>query len=221
MNLLAIETSTRRLSVALCCDDKIIERAEILPNGGSERLLPWVKALLREAGKELSDLNGIAVGIGPGNFTGLRLAAGCAQGLAYGLDIPVVGVCTLEVLAFESGEARVVVCLDARMNEVYSAAYAEGCEVLPPTVSLPEKMPLPSGAGWVGCGDGFAAWPDRLPALERVRPDVFPTATALARIAALRLKQGESVAAAMVIPLYVRDKVAKTTAERLAEGGVR
>ncbi|MDP2752233.1 MAG: tRNA (adenosine(37)-N6)-threonylcarbamoyltransferase complex dimerization subunit type 1 TsaB [Rhodocyclaceae bacterium] len=203
MNLLAFETSTRRLSVALFYEGGIIERAEVLPNGGSERLLPWVKELLLEAGIELSDLNGIAFGIGPGSFTGLRLAAGCAQGLAYGLNIPVVGVGTLEAVALESGKTRVIACLDARMNEVYSAAYEEGREVLAPSVTSPERIPQPLGDGWVKCDD------------------VLPTARAIATLAAPRLQRGEGVAAALAIPIYVRDKVAKTTAERLAEGGDR
>lgn len=203
MNLLAFETSTRRLSVALLCEGKITERAAVLPHGGSEQLLPWVEELLVEAGRELSDLDGIALGIGPGTFTGLRLAAGCAQGLAYGLDIPIIRVCTLEAVALESGESRVIACLDARMNEVYSAAYDGGREVLPPSVTSSEHIPWPPGNEWVKCDN------------------VLPTAKAIAKLATPRLQRGEGETAALAIPVYVRDNVAKTTAERLAEGGMR
>jgi tRNA threonylcarbamoyladenosine biosynthesis protein TsaB len=219
--LLALETSTRRLSVALWRDGEVTESAADMLQGGSEWLLPAVQAILAEAGVSLRDLHGIAFGAGPGSFTGLRLAAGCAQGLAFGLDLPVVAVCTLEALALASGEARVFACLDARMNEVYSGAYADGDEVLRPTVSPPEQVRLPDGEGWIGCGDGFASYPDRLPGFARLRPDVLPTAAAVAQLAALRFAQGEAVDAALAAPLYVRDKVALTTAERLARGGVR
>lgn len=224
--ILALETSTRRLSVALWRGGDFVERAEELPNGGSERLLPWVKELLAEAGLALTDLDGIAFGAGPGSFTGLRLAAGCAQGLAYGLDLPVLGVCTLEALAFQGGTDRVFACLDARMNEVYSAAYIDGVEVSPPSVSPPERVAVPPGGGWMGVGDGFAAHGDALAvrlgaSLISRRPDVFPTASAVARLAAPRLARGEGMEAALAAPRYVRDRVALTTAERFARGGTR
>lgn len=230
MNLLALETSTRRLSVALWRDGGLLEQAEALPNGGSERLLPWVNELLAEAGLRLSDLDGIAFGAGPGGFTGLRLAAGCAQGLAYGLDLPVLGVCTLEALALQSGGDRVFACLDARVNEVYSAAYVDGIEVLPPSVGPAGSVAVPPGGGWTGIGDGFSVHGDALAArlgdsMIAYRPDVFPTATAVARLAAPRFARNEGARgagmAAQAVPLYVRDKVALTTAERLARGGLR
>lgn len=221
MLLLALETSTRRLSVALWRDGDVTESAADMLQGGSEWLLPAVHRLLAEARVDRHELQGIAFGAGPGSFTGLRLAAGCAQGLAFGLDLPVVAVCTLEALALASGEARVFACLDARMNEVYSAAYVNGRQVLAPMVSPPEQVALPDGDAWVGCGDGFASYPQRLPGFSGLRPDVLPTAAAVARLAAPRFAQGDAVDAALAAPLYVRDKVALTTAERLARGGVR
>lgn len=221
MHLLALETSTRRLSVALWHDREVIERSADSPNGGSALMLPWVRELLAEAGLGLAQIDGIAFGAGPGSFTGLRLAAGCAQGLAFGLDLPVVGVGSLEALALASGEAKVFACVDARMNEVYVAAYENGIEVLRPAVLPPARVVAPAGDGWVGCGDGFAAYGPLLPAFARWRPDVFPTATAIARLAAPRFERGEGVRALAATPLYVRDKVALTTAERLARGGLR
>jgi tRNA threonylcarbamoyladenosine biosynthesis protein TsaB len=219
--LLALETSTRRLSVALWHDREVIERSADSPNGGSALVLPWVRELMAEAGLGLAQIDGIAFGAGPGSFTGLRLAAGCAQGLAFGLDLPVVGVGSLAALALASGEAKVFACVDARMNEVYVAAYENGIEVLRPAVLLPAQVVAPAGDGWVGCGDGFAAYGPLLPAFVRWRPDVFPTATAIARLAAPRFERGEGVQALAATPLYVRDKVALTTAERLARGGLR
>ncbi len=219
MRILALETATHRLAVAFWDDGAVVERAAELPSGGSEWLLPAASALLDEAGITMRALDGIAFGTGPGSFTGLRLAAGCAQGLAFGLDLPVIGINTLAALALASGEERVYACLDARMNEVYVAAYDGGAEVIAPRVCAPEAVPLPGGEGWVGCGDGFLAYPARLPAFSRTRPESRPTAAAVAQLAAPVLARGEGLDAALAAPLYVRDKVALTTAERLARGG--
>ncbi len=234
MNILALETSTRRLSVALVTGNDLLERAEDLPNGGSERVLPWVTELLAGADLAPADLDGVAFGAGPGSFTGLRLACGIAQGLAWGLELPVLPVGTLEALsraAFDAGAGeRIFACLDARMNEVYAAAYdmRDGIPVavVPPAVSAAAAVAQPPDGGWAGCGDGFAAWPAELAArlagcLAAVRADLFPTAAAVARLALPRFAAGEGVAAESAAPVYVRDKVALTTAERLARGGLR
>jgi len=233
VKLLALETSTALLSVALSVDGQWWERREHHPNGGSDRILPWVRELLAEAGLSLAELDGIAFGAGPGGFTGIRLSCGIAQGLAYGADLPVLGVCSLEALALESGAERVYACLDARMNEVYAAAYEvrDGTPValLPPVVVPPAQAPLPEGGGWQGAGDGFSSYGEALAARlgDAVTPvqislaALLPTARAVLRLALPRFARGEAVAAAQAQPLYVRDKVALTTAERLARGGVR
>lgn len=229
MHLLAFETATRRLSVALWRDGELIERAEECPNGGSERLLPWVHELLAEADIPLARLDGIAFGAGPGSFTGLRLACGVAQGLAYGLELPVMPVSTLEALALATGERDVWVCLDARMNEVYSAAYRieNGMvgEVMAPVCLPPAVLPAPTfPAGW-GAGDGFSTYGDvlraRKPDLEGVRASVYPCAGSVLRLAAPAFARGEGLRAADAQPIYVRDKVALTTLERLARGGAK
>lgn len=235
VNLLAFEAATHRRSVALWRDGTCLERAEIVPNGGSERLLPWANDLLAEAGISLRQLDGIAFGAGPGGFTGLRLACGVAQGLAWGLDLPVAPVCTLAALALGAGDGKLLACLDARMNEVYVAAYVvQGDaleEVMAPKVGAGGTARLPDGALWRGVGDGFA-----MPHGEAIRARMggrlvaidalaLPTAVAVARLAALRLARGEGVPAAQAVPLYVREKVALTKeereAERLARGGVQ
>ena len=229
MRLLAFETATRRLSVALWQDGEVIERTADLPNGGSERLLPWVHELLAEAAIGLARIDGIAFGAGPGGFTGLRLACGVAQGLACGLDLPVVPVSTLAALALASGERDVWACLDARMNEVYGAAYrVEGetvSQLMAPVCMPPAVMPAPTFAGGWGVGDGFGSYGQlllaRKPDLDGVRADVFPTAAALLRLAAPVFARGAGVAAALAQPVYVRNKVALTTAERMARGGAK
>ena len=230
MNLIALETSSRLISVALWREGEIIERSHDHPNAGSELILPWVRELLAESGIALSTLDGIAFGSGPGGFTGLRLACGVAQGLAFGADLPVVGVGSLEALALASGEQHVYACIDARMNEVYAAAYEivddQPVEMLAPVVTPPASVPLPEGGNWVGCGDGFLAYDQLLRQrlgdfLDSLHPLVMPTAAAVARLAAPRFARGEGTAAMHAAPLYVRDKVAFTTVERLARGGAK
>jgi len=232
MNLIALETSTRLLSVALWLDGRLFEHSEDIPNGGSELLLPWVNQLLDEAGVAFTQIDGIAFGAGPGGFTGLRLACGVAQGLACGLDLPVLGVSSLEALAlaaYAGGSERIFASLDARMNEVYFAAYLihDGVPetLLEPGVAAPHCVLAAPGqdtAAWIGCGNGFVVYPDLLKSSRvEVRADCWPTAAAVARLAAPRLARGEGVDAGLAVPLYVRDKVALTTAERLARGGLK
>lgn len=229
MNLLAFEASTARLSVALYCAGAIADRSALLPNGGSERLLPWVNELLAESGLSMQQIDGIAFGAGPGGFTGLRLACGIAQGLACGLDRPVAPVGSLAALALADGVGNVLACLDARMSEVYLAAYRvaddDVLELVAPKVGAGATAFLPEGDGWRGVGDGFATshgqtLRERMGArLRSVAAEVYPTAAAVARLAAPVLARGEGVEAALALPLYVRDKVALTTTERLARGG--
>ena len=229
MRLLAFETATRRLSVALWQDGELIERAEDIPNAGSQRLLPWVHELLAEAALTLSQIDGIAFGAGPGGFTGLRLACGVAQGLAYGLDCPVVPVSTLEALALGYGNGQVWTCLDARMNEVYSAAYeVDGDsvkQIMAPVCMPPASVAVPDFSGAWGVGDGFTTYGEilqaRKPDLAGLRGELFPTAAAVLRLAAPAFMRGKGVSAALAQPVYVRDKVALTTVERLARGGAK
>lgn len=225
MKILALETSTETASVALLCGNDLLERG-VPGRTHSETLLPAVRALLAEAGCALGALDGVAFGAGPGAFTGLRLACGAAQGLAMGIDRPVVPVGTLEALASACDAARIFVAMDARMAEVYFAAYrrvgAELETVLAPACARPEDVRLPVQDAWAGFGSAFAAYGGRLDLGERlsaVDATVGPRAGAVARLAAVRLARGEGLDASLAAPLYVRDKVALTTAERLAQGG--
>jgi len=228
VNLIAFEAATRRVSVAVWCAGALKEKSAHLPHGGSEVLLPWALELLGEAGLTMKQLDAIAFGAGPGSFTGLRLACGVAQGLACGLDRPVVPVGSLAALALESGDGKVLACLDARMNEIYFAGYqVKGesvTEVIAPKVGAAETAPLPAGEGWRGVGDGFASaagvhFRERLGArIISVDAERFPSAAAVARLAALNLAHGGGVPARDAQPVYLRDKVALTTAERLLQG---
>ncbi|MGB7991141.1 MAG: tRNA (adenosine(37)-N6)-threonylcarbamoyltransferase complex dimerization subunit type 1 TsaB [Candidatus Methylophosphatis roskildensis] len=226
--ILAIETSTDAGSVALLVGTRVFESESQPGQAHSAWVLPAISGLLREAGVALDQVDAIAFGSGPGSFTGLRLACGIAQGLALGTALPVVGVCSLAALALASGASRVWVGVDARMREIYYAGYAvDGDEVrtlIEPACAAPELVPAPDGAAWYGAGSALAVYREvLLPRLAShcivMEPNVVASAAAVARIAALRLARGEAIDCALAAPLYVRDKVALTTAERLARGG--
>ena len=223
MNLLALETSTDRLSLALCTQASEYAYDAVVGQRHAELILAEVEALLRQAGIAVRELHGIVYGEGPGAFTGLRIACGVAQGLALALGVPVLGVGTLEAVAEASGHARVVACIDARMGEVYHAAYEKGegewVAITLPGLCAPEALPLPEGGGWAGCGNGFAAYGDALRArlgerLAAVHADVYPQARAMLRLARPRFERGEGRPAAQAVPVYLRDKVALKISER-------
>jgi tRNA threonylcarbamoyladenosine biosynthesis protein TsaB len=230
MKILAIETSTETASVALLDGERISERSVAGRPGHSETLLPEILGLLADAGVALADLDAIAYGAGPGAFTGLRLACGVVQGLAMGANKPAIPVGTLEALASQCADesGAIFIAVDARMSEVYFAAYErrDGAliERLAPACAAPADVRLPAEGEWFGFGSAFKAYGDTLvPALgERLKgfdASPLPQASSVARLAAQRFVRGETIDAARAAPLYVRDKVAMTTAERLARGG--
>jgi tRNA threonylcarbamoyladenosine biosynthesis protein TsaB len=226
MKLLAFDTSTEWCSVALGDGTHWQIRDEHAGQTHSERLLPMVRELLAAAGWTLGELDGIAFGAGPGSFTGVRIGCGVAQGLALGIDRAVVPVPTLAAIAHAvwraDGATRVVACLDARMREVYVAAYERGpeawSEVHAPAVLPPVSVALTLPGTWVGAGNGFAAYPElaALLGLARVDAAARPGAQSIAELALPRLIAGEGVDAAAALPLYVRHRVALTAAERAA-----
>ena len=227
MKILALETASDPGSVALWLDGRVFARACPAELSNSAALLPVAEAMLREEGLEFADLDGIAFGMGPGSFTGLRVACGVAQGLALAWDLPLLGVGTLEAMALSAGGERVLVALDARMGEVYCGLFADGLlrgEIgLFPPERVPIPIPIPDSDGWLACGNGLSAYPalrERLAgAVVDWMPDITPSAEFIARLAGPRMEQGERVDPALAAPLYVRDKVARTVAERLSEGG--
>ncbi len=227
MRILALETSTELGSCALWQDGTV--RILHCPPGQSHSatLLPLVRQLLAEAGVAMADLDAIAFGAGPGAFTGLRVACGAAQGLAVALDKPVVPVNTLATMAWKTPALRVTVCLDARMNEVYSASFERQADDMTlqglVTVTGPEQVALSAEARALVCGNALKAYPVLAARAEAVglslRPDIMPDAEACATLASAALRRGEGIDPALAAPLYVRDKVAQTVAERLAQGG--
>jgi tRNA threonylcarbamoyladenosine biosynthesis protein TsaB len=223
MNILGIETATDWLSVAVSAAGAVHERSRPAGHRHAELILGEIDALLIRAGIGVAGLHAIAFGAGPGSFTGLRIACGVAQGLAAARRLPLLGVGTLAALAAGAGAPRVVACLDARMGEVYHAAYEQRQdglhEVIPPGLHRPGEVPLPRSEGWIGCGTGFGAHGSALAAryggrLAAIRPDVFPSAAAVVRLAAPRFAAGEGDDPAAAAPVYLRDRVALRTDER-------
>ena len=217
MNIAAFETSTEWCGAALWLDGEIRAIEQRAANRHGELVLPMMERLLARAGLAPKDLDAVAFGAGPGAFTGLRIACGVAQGLALARGLPVLGVSTLEAIAEESGAPRALACLDARMHEVYYAAFEKGGggwrEVVAPRCAAPQAVKKPDAREWVGCGSGFSIFPEMLKNEIPVRPEIHPSAAAVARLAAPRLARGEGVDAALAAPVYVRDKVAFTKTE--------
>jgi tRNA threonylcarbamoyladenosine biosynthesis protein TsaB len=225
MKILAVETSTEYCSVALWQDGTVSERCELVGQRHSEVLMAMLDALLKDSGLGIRNVDGIAFGKGPGSFTGVRIACGVAQGLALGADVNVVGVCTLEALAQASGHAKVIAALDARMGELYLAAYerrnGSWTTIVEPCLCKAETAPSVAGDDWFGAGSGFAVNDAALSAhygrqLSGVDAQAVPQAGAVVRLAAGEFANGNAVDAAQALPLYLRDKVALKTSERAA-----
>ena len=228
MNVLALETGSEWCSVAVGDGIRWVVRSRNAGQAHSEQIMPMLDEALTEAGISLRDLDGIAFGAGPGAFTGVRIACGIAQGLSLGTGVPVVPVSTLmalsEVARRVHGWTHVLAAQDARMGEVYVAAYRfdAGCwqEVVAPAVLSPALVTMPdtAGARWFAAGGAFAAYPELGSTLAHsgVDPGLRPDAQAVGALALPVLRAGGGVAAALALPIYVRDRVALTTAERAA-----
>jgi tRNA threonylcarbamoyladenosine biosynthesis protein TsaB len=225
LKLLAFETATEGCSVALWLDGAVRERFEIAPRRHAELALPWADALLAEAGIARSQLDAIAVGRGPGAFTGVRLAIALGQGIALALDRPLVPVSTLEALAFDASGERVLTAIDARMGEVYLGAFAREGDTLRAlmheTVAPPAQVEVPDGERWVAVGTGFAAVDAALQTrlvgrLATVDVEALPHAVAVARLGAAAFACGEGLPPERVEPAYLRDNVALTLEQQRA-----
>lgn len=222
--LLALDTATEACSVALLHDGKITSHYEVIPRLHAQKLLPMIKQLLLEAGTTLSAVDAIAFGRGPGAFTGVRIAIGVVQGLAFALERPVLPVSNLAALAQralrEQGASQVAAAIDARMDEVYWGCYREtagemrlvGVEAVQP----PEAAQLPGDATgeWFGAGTGWG-YGERI-GVKTVGQDatLLPHAQDLLALARFAWERGEAIAADQAQPVYLRDKVALTRAER-------
>ena len=226
MKLLAFETATEACSVAVYVDGEIRERHAIAPRQHTALALPWADELLAQAGIGKSQLDAIAVGIGPGAFTGVRLAVALAQGIALALDKPVLAISTLATLAMQAKAApgeRVLAAIDARMSEIYVGEFVgEGNGLVGAVgeerVLAPETMPEIAG-DIIGVGTGYAANAGALAtafgaALQRFDATALPHAADLARLAARDFNLGKAMAPERLEPAYLRNKVALTLKEQ-------
>ena len=257
--LLALDTATETCAVALVRGREVIERTEHVGQGHSDRLIPMVQAVLADAGVAPAALDAVAFGAGPGSFTGLRIACGVAQGIAYAIDRPVVAVGNLEALALNAASSlpdarRIAVAIDARMRECYWALYQidylwatkEGgsadatdqsrsavvsvpgfrvSEVVPPSLSAAEALAdtLMAWSPDTLAGEAFDVFASQLDGIAAARrqPRASASATAIARLGVERLHAGLAVPPAHAMPIYVRDQVAQTTEQRLAQRAAR
>ena len=228
MKLLAFDTSTEFISLAVQNAGELFTYDVLAGQTHSQIILPQIQALLETADLQLNDLEGIAFGAGPGSFTGVRIAAGVAQGLGFGGNLPVVGVCTLMALAEASGADKVIACLDARMGEVYHAAYekvaGEWQTVVEPGLYKPEAVPAIQGDEWVGAGSGWQTYGEQLSntyasQISAMQPALLPTASAILRLSMSTFASGQAKPAHDAMPIYIRNRVALKTAER--EQGLR
>lgn len=225
MNILALDTSTEFLSVALQCRGQTLARHFHAGQSHSQQILPTIRELLDEVNADMDDLHAIVFGAGPGSFTGLRICCGVAQGLAFGAGLPVLGVSTLMALAQASGHSRVVACLDARMGEVYHAVYersgAGWHTVMEPGLYKPDQLPAIEDREWTGVGNGWAVYADQLHGcygeqISATMPEQYPEARAMLTLAMPQLEAGHGVPAAEAAPVYIRNRVALKTQEREA-----
>lgn len=216
MILLAFELSTEHCSVALLEDGELAQLAE-MGNRPSRRILAMADELLASAERHVTELDAIAFGRGPGAFTGLRIAAGVAQGLAFGADVPVVPVSSLAALAQRAledhGCEQVLAVLDARMDEIYAGGYRKGPNglvhnVLEDALLPPDHLVIPGEGEWTGAGPGWQAYPQLQALVPQIFSDVVPDAAAVARLGAVIMAAGGAVAAEDAAPVYLRDTVA-------------
>lgn len=228
MNLLAIDTSTEWLSLALQADGQVLSHTAAGGALTSTDLIPQIQRLMANAGLRWTDLDALVFGAGPGSFTGLRSACSVVQGLAFAAGLPVLPVDTLMVVAEDArhqlaavGAFFVTALLDARMDQMYAACYhydgaiwskTKGHELISPE----DIDQFTDSADGLLAGNVFSVYGPRLSAGHGWRVTAMPSAQAMLRLAPTLLASGCAVPAAQALPTYVRDKVAQTTAERAA-----
>lgn len=231
--LLAVDTATEVCSVALAIGERVLESSETVGHGHSERLLPMIRDLLRAGGRQLADCDAIAFGAGPGAFTGLRIACAVAQGLAFGAGRPVVAIGSLAAVASVASAAhpsarRILVAIDARMQEMYWALYGvDGgtmAQIEPPALAAAADLKaLCDGmAPDLVAGNALRAFPEQAGRLDSACDlEARAGAAAIARLASLGLAQGAALPPERATPIYVRDHVAQTIDERRAANAAR
>lgn len=228
MKLLAVDTTEAGCSAALWLDGEVLPRFELAPRQHSELLLPMVEELLANAGLNLGQLDGLAVTVGPGAFTGLRIGAGVVQGLSLAADLAVFPVSSLQAIAQaayrQEGATAVLAAMDARMQEVYWGSYRlDESHLMQPVsgdaVSSPSGVYISEGKDWSGAGSGWSAYKDALQAvlpmpLSNIYPDILCQAEDVVTLAAKQWSPALTVDAEGVQPVYLRNEVAKKSVKR-------
>ncbi|MBT8136384.1 MAG: tRNA (adenosine(37)-N6)-threonylcarbamoyltransferase complex dimerization subunit type 1 TsaB [Gammaproteobacteria bacterium] len=217
MKILALDTATDACSAALNIDGEISERFEIAPRQHGQLILPMIEHLLTSAGLAVSQLDAVAFGRGPGAFTGVRIAAGVTQGISFAAGLPVIAVSDLAAVALAAAEKhrqeRVLVCMDARMGEVYWSLFEQANIAQSgskESLGAPETVLLAGPA--FAAGSGWSAYPQMKQRLEKnltgVDDELLPRAGVIARLAVSLLQRGDLVRPEQAIPVYLRDEVA-------------
>lgn len=220
MKILAIDTSTEACSAALCIDENVIFRYEIAPRKHTQLILPMIDQLMEETGLNPTQLDCLAFGRGPGAFTGVRIATGIIQGIAFGADLPVAPISSLAALAQgcwrEHGSKKVTSAIDARMNEIYWGHFQLDESVMSlyseEAVSNADQISLPEGEGWFGAGSGWDAYEEQLSArlehhVSKTNPSAYPHARDIIDLAKHAYQNDQLVSAENVQPIYLRDNV--------------
>ena len=221
MKLLAVDTATEACSAALLVDGEITQKYEVAPQMHSHMILEMIDELMAKAYLKPAQLDCLAFGRGPGSFMGIRIAAGVVQGIGFAHQLPVVPVSVLQAMALnahrETGASHILSAIDARMKEVYWAGFEirNGTPelVLEESVCKPEEVAVPEQGEWAGAGTGWDSYGDVLQAkceglVSQVLPQCFPSAQAIAELAAPEFEAGNTVDAAAAVPVYIRDNVA-------------
>lgn len=219
MKILAIETATEACSAALAIDDTQINRFEIAPRKHTQLILPMVESLIEEADIKIADLDAIAFGQGPGAFTGVRIAMGVIQGLAFAHDLPVIPVSSLAALAQHASENHdfVASAIDARMQEVYWGLFKKNESGVMEAISeekvcAPDDVNIISDDVWFGAGSGWDTYSDVLSSkfdsnLSGFDGKLFPSAVDVLALAEPVYRENKAISVEDAVPVYLRNKV--------------
>ena len=230
MKLLALDTSTEACSAAVYCDGATFSAFELTPRAHTQLILPMIEQVLQQAALRLQAVDAIVVGRGPGAFTGIRIGVGVAQGLAMAADKPVIPISTLAALAQQAyvqhDATQVLAALDARMGEVYWGEYVLQAGLMQlqgeESVVAPAAVSVPESDAWLAMGHGWSAYAEVLSArfagkLNKIVTDCLPAAEFMLPLAVAQWQVGKAIAPELAQPVYLRNKIALTTQERLAQ----
>ncbi|MBS0351031.1 MAG: tRNA (adenosine(37)-N6)-threonylcarbamoyltransferase complex dimerization subunit type 1 TsaB [Proteobacteria bacterium] len=220
MKILAFDTATAGCSVALLAHGQITERFELTMQKHGELILPMIQNLLNDAGLHLKQLDAIAVGRGPGSFIGVRIAVAVAQGLAFGANLPVIPLSTLQTLAqtayLQTGHSHILPGWDARMRAIYWGGYQVNANqlmqaIIPDSLSSPEELRPDLAIAWLPVGNAWNLYRHQMPQMLewREKPlELFPKARAMLELAVASYQKGELLDPSKLEPVYLRDQVA-------------